>query len=192
MWPVSDSRLGEHRQLAVGTAPPTSARRPDGSPRRAVRDAAREHGVRYGSAKRLPFPMHPSKRSTAHTCSSISRGETRGGFSASAGVYSPRMASSGSLFPTFGPSLATTRRSRMQTDSSRGSCSPRSAAELSEHSGSPAIAGCTTVTHFARRSPRQAFVVRWFFQPGSTTIRRPGLLNLREREEESVYVEAKR
>jgi predicted SAM-dependent methyltransferase len=163
-----------------------------GSTRRAVRDAAREHGVRYGSAKRLPFPDASAEAIySSHMLEHLSRADSGQFLRECRRVLAP-----GGIIRIAVPDLRA-----IVSEYAAGGIADRLIQRLllaDERRG--VLRGLRFTGHrwmYDGESLRRTITEAGFrgavvLPAGSTTIRRPGTLNLREREAESVYVEAVR
>ena len=163
-----------------------------GSTRRAVRDAAREHDVRYGSAKRLPFPDASAEAIySSHMLEHLSRAHASQFLRECRRVLAP-----GGIIRIAVPDLRA-----IVSEYEAGGHADRLIQRLLLADERRGVLRALRFTghrwmydqESLRRMITEAGFRRAVVLPaGSTTIRRPGTLNLREREAESIYVEALR
>jgi predicted SAM-dependent methyltransferase len=161
--------------------------------RRAVWRAAREHGIQYGSARRLPFPAASVDAIySSHMLEHLFRDDARRFVAECRRVLVP-----GGTLRLAVPDLAgLTQRYAVERDADRLVASLMLVDErrgvarrLVRFAGHRWMYDTDSLTMLLVQA---GFVDVRGLPAGATTISDPGALDLREREEDSLYVEARR
>lgn len=163
-----------------------------GSTRRAVWDAAREHGVRYGSARRLSFPDSSAEAIySSHMLEHLSRRDAGRFLGECRRVLAP-----GGVIRIAVPDLRMIV-SEYETDGNAEGLIQRLLLADERLGVRRAVRATGHRWMYDGESLRRTLTEAGFrdalvLPAGATAIPSPGELNLREREGESVYVEARR